>query len=144
MIRGKKVNTNDLITELAKPAYDAKTVAEKVAMLKDKTIAPVDGTNVSVTREQIRAVFDPVEFIALTPQKQNAVLAVLQSDAIFVEGADATLLATAFGGTTNTLPALATLRTSAIDNAKESIADQIGFGAVSDEELADWIMKVGM
>jgi len=144
MIRGKKVNPNDLITELAKPAYNAKTVAEKVALLKDKTIAPVDGTNVSVTREQIRAAFDADEFIALTPQKQNAVLAVLQSDAVFVEGADATLLAAAFAGTTITLPALAALRTSAIDNAKESIADQIGFGGVSDEELVGWINKVSV
>lgn len=137
------MDPNVLIAELQKPAYDGMTTAQKVAALKNKNIAPADGTAVSVTREQIRAAFNADEFIALTPQKQNAVLAVLQSDAVFVEGPDATLLVAAFAGTANTLPALATLKDDAITAASVSIADQIGFGDLSDDDLAAWIIKVG-
>jgi len=137
------MNPNLLIAELAKPGYNAMTVAQKVTALMAKNIAPVDGASVSVTREQIRATFDAAEFIGLTPQKQNLVLAVLQSDHVFVQGADATLLATAFAGTSATLPALAALRNQAISAASVSIADQIGFGRLTADELADWIVKVG-
>jgi len=132
-----------LKTEIQKPDYDGMTTAQKVAALTLKNLPPADGTAVSVTREQIRAAFDANEFISLTLQKQNAVLAVLQSDSVFVEGADATLLAAAFAGASNTLPALVQLRDDAIAAASVSIADQIGFGNLPDEALTAWIIKAG-
>ena len=137
----ERVNPADLIAELAKPAYIGMTAAQKAVALNARTVA-VPGTEVYVSREQIRAEFDAAEFLALAAQAQNAVLAVLTSDQVAVEGPDASLLAAAFGaGVTKT--ALVALRTAAMDAAKKSPAEAIGWGGLTNEVLTDWINKVG-
>lgn len=136
------MNPQDLITECAKVAYNGMTAAQKAAALVALSVTPA-GTTVRVTREQIRATFDPAEFIALTPQKQNAVLSVLDSDQVYVQGSDATLLKTAFSASATTLASLVALRSSAITAAMTSIADGIGWGGISEAVLTDWIIKVG-
>jgi len=140
--KGKPVNPNNLTTELAKPAYNGMSTADKVAALQARTV-DVPGADVYVSREKIRSAFDPSEWELMSASQQRLVLSVLSSDSIAVEGSDASLLAAAFAGRTTTINALVALRDAEKLAARISPAESIGFGGLTDEVLTDWVNKAG-